>query len=163
MWAIPTGASWLLKKKKKVPVLSLASRKPVRIRQSGRTGIRGVTSIIANPFSVFLMKTHGQIELFTYPSLTKYWLKRLYHIRPDCFNPYKDLCNLIEYMLRGFEFIASGNVNPLGIFIYKLASRDPYKYAVTTSIRCISSPSETAKLIKYRNVIASIAGEYVSS
>ena len=43
MWAIPTGAGWLLKKKKKVPFLSLASRKPVRIRQSGRAGIRGVT------------------------------------------------------------------------------------------------------------------------
>ena len=28
----------------RVSVLSLASRKPVRIRQSGRTGIRGVTS-----------------------------------------------------------------------------------------------------------------------
>ena len=47
MWAIPTGASSVLKKKKKkkVPVLSLASRKPVRIRQSGRAGIRGVTVI----------------------------------------------------------------------------------------------------------------------
>ena len=31
------------KKKKRVPVLSLASGKPVRIRQSGRTGNRGVT------------------------------------------------------------------------------------------------------------------------
>ena len=120
------------------------------------------TAIIANPFSVFLMKAHGKIELFTYPSLSKYWLKRLYHIRPDCFNPYKDIYNLSEYMLRGFEFIASGNVNPSGIFIYTLASRDPYKYVVTTSIRRISSPSETAKLIKYRNVIASITGEYVS-
>ena len=79
------------------------------------------------------------------------------------FNPYKDLCNLIEYMLRGFEFIASSNVNPLGIFKYTLASRDPYKYVVTTSIRRISSPSETTKLIKYQNVIVSITGEYVSS
>ena len=32
------------KKKKRVPVLSLASRKPVRISQSGRAGIRGVTT-----------------------------------------------------------------------------------------------------------------------
>ena len=43
MWAIPTSTSSVLKKKKKVPVPSLASRKPVRIRQSGRTGVRGVT------------------------------------------------------------------------------------------------------------------------
>ena len=121
------------------------------------------TAIIVNPFSVFLMKTHGQIELFTYPSLSKYWLKRSYHIRPDYFNPYNDLCNLIEDMLRGFEFIALGNVNPSGIFTYTLASRDPYKYVVTTSIRRISSHFETAKLIKYWNVIASITGEYVSS
>ena len=121
------------------------------------------TASIVNPFYVFLMKTHGQIELFTYSSFCKYWLKRLYHIRPYCFNPYKNLCNLIEYMLLGFEFIALSNVNPSGIFIYTLASRDPYKYDVTTSIRRISSPSETAKLIKYQNVIASIIGEYVSS
>ena len=52
MWAIPTGASSVHfeeKKKKKfrsrVPVLSLASRKPVRIRRSGRTGILGVTEM----------------------------------------------------------------------------------------------------------------------
>ena len=121
------------------------------------------TAIIANQFYVLLMKTHGQIELFTYPSLSKYWLKRLYHIRLNCFNSYKDICNLIEYMLHGFEFIASGNVNHSRIFIYTLASRDPYKYVVTTSIRRISSHSETVKLIKYRNVIASITGEYVSS
>ena len=42
MWAIPTGASWLLKKKKGP---SPESRTPnsVRIRQSGRAGNRGVT------------------------------------------------------------------------------------------------------------------------
>ena len=44
MWAIPAGISSIKKKiRSRVPVLSLASRKPVRIRQSGRTGIRGVT------------------------------------------------------------------------------------------------------------------------
>ena len=40
-------------------------------------------------------------------------------------------------------------------------SMDPYKYAVITSMRCISSPSDTAKLIKKQNVIASIIGKYV--
>ena len=49
MWAIPTGTKSVLKKKKKTyPVKSPnpESRTPnsVRIRQSGRTGIRGVTS-----------------------------------------------------------------------------------------------------------------------
>ena len=44
---------FILKKKNnkfrsRVPILSLASRKPVRIRRSGRTGIRGVTSIHIN-------------------------------------------------------------------------------------------------------------------
>ena len=48
VWAIPTGASWLLKKiiKKnqvKSPSYGLASPKSVRIRRSGRTRNRGVT------------------------------------------------------------------------------------------------------------------------
>ena len=83
--------------------------------------------IIANLVATLLIKMHGQIELFTYHSLNKYWLKRLYHIRLDCFNPYKDRCNLIEYILCGFEFITSGNLNLLRIFIYTLVSIDPYK------------------------------------
>ena len=46
MWVIPTGTSSVLRKKNQVrsPSHGLASRKWVRIRQSGRTGIRGVTS-----------------------------------------------------------------------------------------------------------------------
>ena len=84
-------------------------------------------------------------------------------MRPDCFNPYKDHCNLIEYMLRGFVLFASGNLNPLGIFMYISLSMDPYKYVVITSMRRISNLSETAKLIKKQNVIASMIGKYVSS
>ena len=120
------------------------------------------TAIIANPVSNFLMRMHGHIELFTYPSFSKYSLRRLYQMRPDCFNPYKDHCNLIEYMLRGFVLFASSNLNPSGIFMYISLSMYPYKYVVITSMRCISSPSKTAKLIKKRNVIASMTGEYVS-
>ena len=85
------------------------------------------------------------------------------HMRPDCFNPYKDRCNLIEYMLRDFVLFASGNLNPSRIFMYISLSMDPYNYAVISSMRRISSSSETAKLIKKRNVIASMTGEYVSS
>ena len=121
------------------------------------------TTIIANPVSDFLMKMHGHIELFTYPSFSKYSLRRLYHMRPNCFNPYKDHCNLIEYMLRVFVLFVSGNLNSLGIFMYISLFMDPYKYVVITSMRRISSPSETAKLIKKRNVIVSMTGEYVSS
>ena len=40
---------------------------------------------------------------------------------------------------------------------------NPYKYAVTTSMRHISHLLETYKLIKKQNVIASMTGEYVSS
>ena len=84
-------------------------------------------------------------------------------MRSDCFNPYKDLCSLIDNMLRGFVLTASGSLNPSGIFMCISLSMDPYKYAVITSMRRISSSSDTAKLIKKRNVIASITGEYVSS
>ena len=84
-------------------------------------------------------------------------------MHPDCFNPYKDHCNLIEYMLRGFVLFASSNLNPLGIFKYISLSMDLYKYVVITSMRCISCPFKTAKLIKKQNVIASMMEEYVSS
>ena len=40
---------------------------------------------------------------------------------------------------------------------------DPYKYVVIISMIRISSSSDTAKLIKKRNVIVSITVEYVSS
>ena len=72
---------------------------------------------MANPDSVFFMKTHGHIGLLIYPYLSKYLLKRLYHMRPDCFNPYNDLCNLIEHISLGFELNATGILNPSGIFI----------------------------------------------
>ena len=41
-------------------------------------------------------------------------------------------------------------------------SMDPYKHAVITSMRHISSPSNTTKLIKKKNVTVSITCEYVS-
>ena len=109
------------------------------------------------------MKMHGHIRLFTCPYFSKYSLRRLYHMHPDCFNPYKDCCNLIEYMLRGFVLFSLGNLNPSKIFTYISLSMDPYKYVVITSMRCISNPSKTVKLIKKWNVIASMTGEYVSS
>ena len=65
-------------------------------------------------------------------------------------------------MLRGFVFTTSSNVNPSKILIYMSLSMDPYRYIVMTSMRRISSPLETAKLIKKRKVIAFITGEYVS-
>jgi hypothetical protein len=52
--------------------------------------------MISNPDSDLLMKTHGQIGLFSNHFFNRYSLRRLYHMRPDCFKPYKDLCSLIE-------------------------------------------------------------------
>ena len=37
---------------------------------------------------------------------------------PNCFDPYRDRCNLIEHILRDFVLFASSNLNHLGIFIY---------------------------------------------
>ena len=119
---------------------------PIRFRSST------YNEIIANPIFDFLIKRHGHIGLLAYPSFNKYLLRRLYHMCPDCFNPYRDLCNLIEHILRGF-----------GIYIYMSLSMDPYRYIVMTSMRRISSPLETSKLIKKGKVIAFITGEYVSS
>ena len=121
------------------------------------------TTIIANSVSDFLMKMHGHIGLFTYPSFRKYSMGPLYHMYPDCFNPYKDRCNLIKCVLQGFVLFASGHLNPSGIFMYISLSMNPYKYVVITSMRRISSPFETVKLIKKRNVIAPMTGKYVSS
>ncbi|KAL0682557.1 hypothetical protein Bca4012_049404 [Brassica carinata] len=46
------------------------------------------TAMIMNSlFSNFLMKIHGLIGSFLYPSFTRYSLSLLYHIRPDCFSP----------------------------------------------------------------------------
>ena len=84
---------------------------PIRFRSST------YTTIIANAVSDFLIKMHGHIGLFAYASFNKHSLRRLYHIRPNCFNPYRDHCNLIEHILRGFVLFASGNLNPPGIFI----------------------------------------------
>ena len=47
--------------------------------------------------------------------------------------------------------------------MYILLFMDPYKYVVITSMRHISNPSETTKLIKKLNDIVSMTGEYVSS
>ena len=66
-------------------------------------------------------------------------------------------------MLQGFVLFASGHLNPSGIFMYISLSMNLYKYVVITSMRCIFSHSEIAKLIKKWNVIASMMGEYVSS
>ena len=106
------------------------------------------TTIIANLVSNFLKKMHGYIGLFTYPSFSKYLLRRLYHMHLAYFNPYNDHCNLIKYTLQVFVLFVSGNLNSPRIFMYISLSMDLYKYVVITSMRCISSPYETTKLIK---------------
>ena len=66
------------------------------------------TAIIRNFDPEFFIKTRGQIGSFLCHSFNRYSLKRLYHMRPDYFNPYRDLCNLIEYIYRELELYASG-------------------------------------------------------
>lgn len=109
------------------------------------------------------MITHGNIGLFTYLSFIKCSLRRLYHIRPDCYKPYNDLCNFIAHNSMGLEFNFLVILNPFGILMYMSASNDPYKYVVTTSMSRISRILLAVKLIKNLNMMASITGEYVSS
>ena len=92
-------------------VLVSSSGVPIRFRSST------YTTIIANPVSDFLIKMHEHIGLFAYLSFNKYSLRRLYLMRPDCFNPYRDRCNLIDHILRDFVLFASDNLNPSRIFI----------------------------------------------
>ena len=120
------------------------------------------TVTIANLDSEFLIKTHVQIGLFTNPYFNKYLLRWLYHMGPNWFNPYKNLCSLIEYMLWDMEPYAASILYPSGIFMYISLFNDPYRFAVTTSIKHMSKFSVTTKLIKNLNVIASITGAYVS-
>ena len=95
-----------------------------------------------------LTKTYEHIELFTLPSFRRYSLRRLYHMHLDCFDPYKDHCSLIEYLLHGFVLFALDNLNPLSIFMYTSSSMDSYKYVITISMRHISNHLETFKLVK---------------
>ena len=97
------------------------SRVPIKF------GSSTYTIIIENPVSNFLIKMHGHIGLFAYHSFNKYSLRRLYYMHLDWFNPYRDYCDLIEHILRGFVLFALGNLNLLGIFIYISLSMDPYR------------------------------------
>ena len=102
-------------------VFSISSGDPIMFKSST------YTAMIVKPRFDLLMKTHGLITLFLYPSFRRYSLNRLYHIRPDCFSPYKDLLNFIEYISLGFDLYASGIFNPSGTFIYISLSSEPYK------------------------------------
>jgi hypothetical protein len=115
------------------------------------------TDMIQNHVDDFLMKIHGQLSLFVYPFSLRNSLNRLYHIRPDCFKPYNDFYNLMQYMLQ--FALGFGIMIPSGTFMYILESNDPYKYAVTTSINYIYKRFCTASDIKYRNVILAITEE----
>jgi hypothetical protein len=64
-----------------------------------------------------LIKIHGLIILDLYHSFMRYSLSRLCHIRPDCFSPYNDYFNFIEYISRDFDLNASDIFNCLGNFI----------------------------------------------
>ena len=77
-------------------------------------------------------------------------LRQLYHMCLNCFSLYADHCNLIDYMLRGFILFVSSNLNPSWIFMYISLFMDPYKYALTASVRLTSSISETVMAFSYK-------------
>ncbi|KAL0837854.1 hypothetical protein Bca101_089744 [Brassica carinata] len=45
------------------------------------------TAIITKPSPNFFIKIQELYGSYLYPSLSRYSLNLLYHIRPDCFNP----------------------------------------------------------------------------
>jgi hypothetical protein len=107
----------------------------------------------------FLMNTQGQSSLFEYPFFRRNSLSQLYHIFPDCFNPYKNLTSFTQYMLQ-FAFVFATEI-PSGTFMYMSESNDPYKYAVMTSINCKDRYFCISRDIRYQKVIPFIIGEYV--
>ena len=98
-----------------------SSRVPIRFKSLT------YTTIVTNLVYDFLIKMHEHIGLSTYLSFSKFSLRLLYNMRPNYFNPYRDCCNLIEHILRGFILFSSCKFNPLGIFIYMSLSMDPYR------------------------------------
>jgi hypothetical protein len=84
----------------------------------------------------------------------------LYHIRPDCFKPYKDLTSFTQYMLR-FAFIFGTEI-PSKTFMYMSESNDPYKYTVMISINYKDRCFCITRDIKHYNIILLITGEYIS-
>lgn len=96
--------------------------------------------MITKPDDNFLIKMHGHIASFTYSLLKRYSLKRVYHMRPDFYNLYSDLCNLngqislVFSILYGVSYISFSNY--------------PYKYVVIKPMRCISKNFNAARLIK---------------
>ncbi|WZY88224.1 hypothetical protein YC2023_044959 [Brassica napus] len=82
------------------------------------------TAMITNPlFANFFIKIHGLIGSFLYPTLARYSLKRLYHIRPLCLSPYKDLFSLMQCSSR--EPLLALSSIPSGNLIYISLSSGP--------------------------------------
>ena len=83
MWAIPTGTRSALGKKNQVKSPSIWSRTPnsVRIRQSGLTGIQGVTSLAYHPQSNWQAEVSNReiksILEKTVNSYRKDWFKKI--------------------------------------------------------------------------------------
>jgi hypothetical protein len=106
------------------------------------------------------MNTHEQSSLFENPLFMRNFFGQLYHILLDYFKPYKDVISFTQYILR-FAFVFGIEI-PSETFMYMSESNDPYKYAVTTSIKCKDKCFCIVRDIKYQNVIPFITGEYVS-
>ena len=57
---------------------------------------------------------HGQKWLFIYISFNKCLSRLWWHMLLVCFNPYKDFCDLINYVVWRFGLVASRISNPEG-------------------------------------------------
>jgi hypothetical protein len=118
------------------------------------------TDIMQKPVLDFLMNTKRQSSLFEYPLFRRNSFNRLYHILPNCFNPYMNLTSFRQYMLR-LVFVFSTEILS-ATFMYMSESNNPYKYAFMTSINCKDRCFWIARDIRYRKVISFNTEEYVS-
>ena len=84
MWAIPTGVSWFLKKKKKSPSLESRTPNSVRIRQLGRTGIRGVTWTYISTYAynklIFIRDSRMSYRTYSYADLILIQISRMLYL-----------------------------------------------------------------------------------
>jgi hypothetical protein len=80
------------------------------------------TGIMQNLVEDFLMNTHDQSSLVEYPLFSRKSYNWLYHIRTDCFKPYRDLVSFTQYMLPACEL---GIEIPPETFISLSKSSDP--------------------------------------
>ena len=56
--------------------------------------------------------------------LNKYSLRQLYNMHPDCFEPYRNFCYLVEYILQGLYTLGISYPSGIICFMHFLSFRD---------------------------------------